>query len=156
MHPPLAQPARPLRAGPVVSWRTRRHVTVHARPCRSARPAVSQRTPGRVAAHARPCRSARPAVSQSTPGHDVSCVTSTVSPSLRSCCCAYHSSLRRIVALPPAVSLLSRHTTQWLSRPPITIQFIISRHTPPAAKPSRAPLTLVCESAVSQGLSVVS
>ena len=52
-------------------------------------------------------------------------------------CCAYRSFLRRIVALSLAVSLPYRDTTQRPSRMPVTIHPFVSRHSPPAAKPSR-------------------
>ena len=70
-------------------------------------------------------------------------VSRVVSPRPRACCCSYRSSLHRIVALPPAVSRLCCNTTQWPSRLPVPIQFIISRHTPPAAKPSHARRSLL-------------
>ena len=46
--------------------------------------------------------------------------------------------LRHIVELPPAVSHLSHDTTQRPSHPHAMIQFIVSRHTPPATRPWHA------------------
>ena len=56
----------------------------------------------------------------------------------RTRCCSYRSFLRRIVALPPAMSRLYHDTTQQPSRVPITIRPFVSRHNPSAARTSRA------------------
>ena len=80
---------------------------------------------------ARPCRNAHPAVSCAVP----------CSPCRRA---PEHAAVRIVAPyvvswrFPPAVSRLSRDTTQRPSRPPFTIQFIVSPHTPSAARPLRA------------------
>ena len=46
--------------------------------------------------------------------------------------------LHRIAALPPAMSCMYRDTTQRPSIMPVTIRPFVSRHSPSAARPSRA------------------
>ena len=84
---------------------------------------MSQAWPGHVAEQARHCCNARPTVSGAVP--HVPCRRA-----LRARCCAYHSSLRRIMALPLVVSHPYHDTTQQPSRVPVMIRPFVSRHCP--------------------------
>ena len=97
-----------------------------------------------VAGLAWPCRNTHPAVSQRTLDRVAGCVSGALSSRPCARCCVYRSSLRCIVALPSAVSRMSRDTTQRPSCPPVTIQFIVSRHTPLAARSSRERHSPLC------------
>ena len=95
----------------------------HTAPCR---------WPGRVAGLAWQCRSTRPAVSQRTPAHRVAAPPRAL---LRAV-----SRSQQVVSwpCPRPCRNLSCDTTQRPSRPPVTIRLFVSRHNPPAARPSRA------------------
>ena len=102
--------------------------------------AVSQAWPGRVVGLARPCLKLGPAVSQAWPGRvpgapcRVAAPTSALARRVPSRVLRVVSHtgrriahpLRRIVALPPVVSRLSRDTTQLPRIPLVTIQPIVS------------------------------
>ena len=99
--------------------------------------AVSQAWPCRVAGLASPCRRTGPTVSQAPPAVCCSPCRALYRRAGRRVACP----MRRIVALPPAVSHLSSDTTQRPSRPPITIRPFVSRHNPLETRPSRACLS---------------
>ena len=109
---------------------------------------------GRIMAHQALCRSARPAVSHSMPRAPCRHTPVRAAARITAPCVVSWRFLHCIVALPPAVSRLSRVTTQRPSllsrykrlyrdtpqqpgRSPVMIQLIVSRHTPTsqAARP---------------------
>ena len=83
---------------------------------------------GRVVVHQAPCRRPGPAMYQRTPDRVARCASNAVSPRPRVRCCAYRSSLRRIVALPPAVSHLSLDTSCWPYRGPCCASVPLACH----------------------------
>ena len=138
MHPPLAQPACTLRVHCTVSQAWPGRVT--GAPCRVAAPtrALARRVAGRVL-------------------RAVLCIVSWRRVPFHAPPAPYRGApLRRIVAPPLVVSRLSRDTTQRPSRPPVTIQFIVSQHTPPIAKPSRAGRLPCAQAGLSWPVSAVS
>ena len=101
-----------------------RRVAGLAWPCRRPGLAVSQAWPGRVVAPSRPCRRHRRSCHRPSLGR----ITAVPRAPLCALCRAYRSSVRRIAALLRAASRYNPAT----KLPPVTIQFIISRHSPPA------------------------
>ena len=133
----------------------------HTALCGKPSMAMSQAWPGRVAGLAQPCHRLGPAMSQ-RPLKRWRAVSQVMC--CASCRTLYRHArrhvarpLRRIVTPPPVVSRLSRDTTQQPNRALVTIRPFISRHNPPAARPSRTRRSPLCRGRpCSMGLSAVS